>query len=511
MREGEIMIFWTRSVARAVFGKWRGIAGKRRRWGAAGRSLLWAFVLGVRGLKAGVLGGTFALALLAAGTASADVGDDLKEFWERTGGGVNVTKPTAYKGQQAGYATLGALYLRTRPRNSQLAAIQLPSVRAGCGGIDIFGGAFSFITEEELIALMEAIMQNAAGFAFELALESLSPAVQEIVAKLRDLIQQVNAGNINSCEAGQLLTASLWPRMDGASQHVCQTIGGYTGRFADRVASRHGCGTGGLHKDTLGRAEGALADQVPTDLNYAWRAVKKNNFLSANPRIAEFFMTLTGTIITISPENDDESPTHRTIPPRALSPDAARALVEGGAYKSLRCDETNACLHPVLTDGTLPVAKALFSVTAETIQGLSDAISNDTAPPDEAIALINLTTIPVYKHLVTAKSYKYQFVQDDIHSMAELVAVDLAIAYIDEGMNEILTSAANVDIAGDINREFQGTLRETRAVLQDLRAAAQRKYAEALRNLERLTLARGELAASSNAIFGNLLTQSGGQ
>ena len=441
----------------------------------------------------------------------ADVGDDLKQFWERTGGGVNVTKPTAYKGQQAGYATLGSLYLRTRPRNSQLAAIQLPSVRAGCGGIDIFGGAFSFITEEELIALMEAIMQNAAGFAFELALESLSPAVQEIVAKLRDLIQQVNAGNINSCEAGQLLTASLWPKMDGASQHVCQTIGGYTGRFADRVASRHGCGTGGQHNATLGRASGALAEQVPTNVNYAWRAVKKNNFLASSPRIAEFFMTLTGTIITTAPEDDDASATHRTIPPRALSPDAAKALVEGGAYKSLRCDETNDCLNPVLRDRTLAASDALFAVTADAIQGLSDAISNDTAPPDEAIALINLTTIPVYKHLVTAKSYKYQFVQDDINSMAELVAVDLAIAYIDEGMNEILNSAANVDIAGDINREFQDTVRESKAVLQDLRASAQRKYAEALRNLERLSLARGELAASYNAIFSNIITQTGGQ
>ncbi|MFP3384991.1 conjugal transfer protein TraH [Tritonibacter sp. SIMBA_163] len=452
-----------------------------------------------------------AASLFAAGPSQADVGSDLKNFWERTGGGVNVTKPTAYRGQQAGYATLGSLYLRTRPRNSQLATIQLPSIRAGCGGIDIFGGAFSFISEEELIALMEAIMQNAAGFAFELALESLSPSVQEIVAKLRDLMQQVNAGNINSCEAGQLLTSSLWPKMDGASQHVCQTIGGYTGRFADRVASRHGCGTGGNHSSTMDRADGALADQVPTDVNYAWRAVKKNNFLSSNPRIAEFFMTLTGTIITVAAEDDDTSPTHRTIPARALSPDAAKALVEGGAYKSLRCDDVNECLNPVMRDLTLNANDALFAVTAKAIEDLSDAISNDTEPPDEAIALINLTSVPIYEHLVTAKSYKYKFVQDDINSMAELVAVDLSIAYIDEGVSEILNSAANVDIAGDLNREFQEKVSHTKGVLQDLRASAQRKYAEALRNLERLHLAKGELAASSNTIFGNMINVSGGQ
>ena len=68
-----------------------------------------------------------------------------------------------------------------------------------------------------------------------------------------------------------------------------------------------------------------------------------------------------------------------------------------------------------------------------------------------------------------------------------------------------------MDIAGDLNREFQDRVSDTKGVLQDLRASAQRKYAEALRNLERLHLAKGELAASSNAIFGNMISVSGGQ
>ena len=446
---------------------------------------------------------------LAATPVQADVGSDLRDFWERAGGGVNVTKPTAYKGQQAGYATMGSLYLRTQPRNSQLASIQLPSIRAGCGGIDIFGGAFSFITEEELIALMEAIMQNAAGFAFELALESLSPAVQEIVAKMRDLVQQVNSSNIDSCESAQLLVGSVWPKIDGASQHVCKSVGAYSGRFADRVKARHSCGSGGQTTSTNANATGELKDQVPTDVNYAWKAVKKNAFLRNNPRIGELFMTLTGTIITLAPADDNSSMTHRTIPPIALSPAASKAMVEGGSFTSLRCDETQDCLHPTSTTVSLSASQALFSVTAEAIQALSDAISQDIAPPDDAIALINLTSIPVYKHLVTAKSYKYQFVDDDINSMAELVAVDLAIAYIEEGVGEIIKSSANVDISGDINREFQDRARETKAQLQNLRAVAQRKYVEALKNLERLNVARGELAARSNGLFSSISANGG--
>ena len=382
-------------------------------------------------------------------------------------------------------------------------------MRAGCGGIDIFGGAFSFLTEEELIALMEAIMQNAAGFAFELALESLSPAVQEIVAKLRDLIQQVNSTNIDSCESAQLLVGSLWPKMDGASQHICKSVGAYSGKFADRVKARHSCGTGGQTSSTNANASGELKDQVPTDVNYAWKAVKKNAFLNSNRRIGELFMTLTGTIITLAPADDNSSMTHRTIPPIALSPAAAKAMVEGGSFKSLRCDEAADCLKPTSETVTLSANQALFAITADAIRGLSDAISQDVEPPAEAIALINLTTIPVYKHLITAKSYKYQFVDDDINSMAELVAVDLAIAYIEEGVEEILKSSANVDISGDLNREFQEKARETKAQLQGLRASAQRKYVEALKNLERLNVARTELAAMSNGIFANIATNGG--
>ena len=118
-------------------------------------------------------------------------------------------------------------------------------------------------------------------------------------------------------------------------------------------------------------------------------------------------------------------------------------------------------------------------------------------------ALINLTTVPIYDHLVTAKSYKYRFVQDDINSMAELVAIDLAMAYINESVAEIMKSSSNVDIAGDINREFQQSVRDTQNTLQDLRALAQGKYAEAMQNLERLTLAKEQLAASTNTVFGS--------
>ena len=105
--------------------------------------------------------------------ARADVLSEMNRFWQ--GAAVNVTGPTAFDGQASGHWTLGNLYLRAPVRSEQVATVSLPSFRAGCGGIDAFAGAFSFINSDQLIAFGRAVAQNAAGFAFELALETISP------------------------------------------------------------------------------------------------------------------------------------------------------------------------------------------------------------------------------------------------------------------------------------------------------------------------------------------------
>ncbi|MEH6772653.1 MAG: conjugal transfer protein TraH [Cereibacter changlensis] len=449
-------------------------------------------------------------ALAAPGPSHAQsIGSDLKDFWERTGGGVNVTRPQAYQGQMGGYVTLGSLYLRTKPRNTGMMQIQLPSVRAGCGGIDIFGGSFSFISKEEMIYLMEGIMQNAASFAFELALESLSPAVAEQVSKLRDLLQNVNAMNINSCEAGQMLVGSLWPKMDGASQHICQTVGGMNGKFADAVARRHGCGVEGKQNATLAGADGTLKDQVPININYAWRAVKKNGFLSSNPAVGELFMSLTGTIITVGAANDDEGPRHRTIAPRAYTPEMLQALVEGGTVPVLKCNERNDCLNPVWTNTTISAGDAYFKTVEEVVRALSDAIRDDTALTDEMAGIINLTSAPVYETLKTARAYKYQFVDDEIALLSELVAVELAMLYMNESITEMQRSASNIDTFGDVIREFQETIRQTQNGFGALRRQAAEKYADALSALEKLQLHKAMLSASSSTRFASMMGQGG--
>ena len=200
---------------------------------------------------------------LATGPAAADVLSEMETFWQ--GAAVNTTGPTAFRGQASGHWTLGNLYMRAPVRTEQIATVSLPSFRAGCGGIDAFAGAFSFINSDQLVAFGRAVAQNATGFAFELALETISPVIAETMSKLRALSQWVNNQNLNSCETAQALVGAVWAKNDRASEAICAAIGTSQGIFSDYAAAKHGCGAGGKRNSTLAAASGPLADQAPRE------------------------------------------------------------------------------------------------------------------------------------------------------------------------------------------------------------------------------------------------------
>ena len=224
----------------------------------------------------------FAAVLSAATPARADVLSEMNRFWQ--GAAVNTTGSTAFQGQASGHWTLGNLYLRSPVRSEQIATVNLPSFRSGCGGIDAFAGAFSFINSDQLIAFGRAVAQNAAGFAFELALETISPVIAETMSKLRALAQWVNSQNLNSCETAQALVGAAWSKNDRASAAICAAIGTGQGIFSDYAAAKHGCGAAGKRNSTLASASGAMADQVPVNVNYAWKAIRASSFLARATR-----------------------------------------------------------------------------------------------------------------------------------------------------------------------------------------------------------------------------------
>ncbi|HHI9467664.1 TPA: conjugal transfer protein TraH, partial [Legionella anisa] len=84
-------------------------------------------------------------------TAHANVSQDLDSFFNGMGYASNVTSPAAFESQAAGFFGGGSLYARNQVRQYQLVQLDLPSYRAGCGGIDLFTGSMSFLSEQKLV------------------------------------------------------------------------------------------------------------------------------------------------------------------------------------------------------------------------------------------------------------------------------------------------------------------------------------------------------------------------
>ena len=275
--------------------------------------------------------------------------------------------------------------------------------------------------------------QNAAGFAFELALETISPVIAETMAKLRALAQWINDRNLNSCETAQALVGAVWSKNDRASGAICAAIGTSQGIFSDYAAAKHGCGSDGKRNSTLASASGAMADQVPVNVNYAWKAVRASSFLSGDTQLAEFAMSVSGTVIVTAPTSDADTsgPRVRVLEPLALDRRVTEILMEGGGQLPVyRCDTTAACLNPTLGSVNVPADRGFRARVAALLRDLVDAVRTDTAPPAAALGLVNLTTLPVYRVANTAAAYRGAVVDQEMDALAEAVALDVLQVWI---------------------------------------------------------------------------------
>lgn len=135
--------------------------------------------------------------------ASADVNGDMNNFFNKLGFASNTSQPQVWQGQAAGYASGGSLYARTQVKTIQLVSMTLPDINAGCGGIDAYLGSFSFINSEQLQRFGKQIMSNAAGYFFDLALQTTVPEIKTAKDFLQKMASDINSMNLSSCRAAQ--------------------------------------------------------------------------------------------------------------------------------------------------------------------------------------------------------------------------------------------------------------------------------------------------------------------
>lgn len=455
-----------------------------------------------------------AFAVASTAPAYAGVESDMRGFFDSIGTLGNVTGPGAHQGQEAGFYTGGNLYMRVPSRNAQLAALSMPGFRAGCGGIDAFAGAFSFINADQLVAMMKSIASSAIGFSFKLALETISPVIAETIGELNDLAQRINQTNISSCETAQALVGGLWPRSDRASKTICEQLGNSSGIFSDYAASRHGCGSEGQRTTTLNNATGPIQDTINLNKNMTWEAMKKNNFFSAmSNEEKQLWMTLAGTIIMRGGANDDAPATFQVVPARVLDDNLIQALMgttgTGAVTVAVNaCDEFDRCLTvtPGGANFTISAANSFLGRVKNLLDDMVDKILANQRLTTEEVGLLNMTSMPFYKMLNVYTAYSREQARAEIPRMAEMVALDVLGVWIGEGLREVEKASGVMQSADrEYLEQWRNQIREGRQSVIAKRDEAERRAVQQQALIEKTRTIENILASRFSSQVGGAL------
>lgn len=443
-----------------------------------------------------------ALLLCCSHSVNASIDSDLNNFFDHLGFAANATSAHAYQGQEAGYYTGGSVYARNSVRDLEIVNVQLPKIRAGCGGIDLFTGGVSFVNGQQMIDTLYAVMNNAGGYGASLALEETIPQAASSMKYFNNLAQDINRFNINSCETGTALVGSMWPKTRETERQLCQDLGSSSGHFADYVAARRGCSTGGEVSSVLKGASGAEKAMVITNTNIAWQALTKNSLLKSDTELAELFMSLSGTLVIKAPSSDDANNEMTPYPSLVSDRKLLKALLEGGDAHIYVCDETEDCLNPKSSRITISTEHALKYRVKALLNDMANKIITDEALTDEEKGLLNATSIPVYKMLTVQAATTHDPTILDIEGYADVIASDMLFQYLSEALSVVHARSALLPLPEEKLVAFQKGISEAERSVRDQKQNAYQQMnmsaqlIERTQNLERMLM--GQLSTHLN-------------
>ena len=413
----------------------------------------------------------FALALPLQVRAG-DLNSEVNAMFDELGAIGNYTAPGAFRGQAYNTYTGGSLIMRSPNKVYQLAAIQFPSAKAGCGGIDVFGGSFSHISAEEFKNMLRNITAALPGIAFQLALEAVSPLLGGLTKWAKGLETWINNARINSCETAKAIVSTAAEAVGYSSQETCADLAMQMGLESDRDAARRRCGSDRANILSSARAssDADVRAKAPFVGNLTWKALQHTGaYLDDQER--ELIMSLVGTIIYY-PEEDNRDPS--PIPPTLTS--ISQLLYGQAATGSnvvqhlLKCNNYSDCDQVTIDTSYLHVP---FTQKVETMmRSIADKIASRTPIPNPSpeVGFVNQVSEPVYKMLSIGTTIPGSGLADNlIGQYRDVIAADYAYVFLERNLR-VGMSAMDKDYQLDqIQREQAGQIRQrSQAILLQL-------------------------------------------
>ncbi|CAL7962200.1 conjugative transfer pilus assembly protein TraH [Gammaproteobacteria bacterium] len=412
-----------------------------------------------------------------------DVSSDLGSFFTSLGYEGNITPGTAYQGQAAGYYSGGNMFLRDRVRNIQLINIDPPKFRNGCGGIDLFGGGFSFVNEQALTDFFQKIMSNAGGYMFDLALETAVPELSHAMEYIQNLAQEINANNFNSCEIAETFIGGMWPRTKATHDHICRDLGSYSGKFADWAEARQKCKDETKYNEVMNKAEEAGHGQsILINKNLIWDALNAKDYIKDDYVLKEFFMSLSGTIIYGSSVGKVKIYT-----PLAKDRRLLKALLEGGKAEIYKCDanEYTKCLTLTPTETIITKNNSLYEKVKKTINRLVTAVANDSGPLDKDLqGFLEMVKFPLLRFITTHLMANQAAMAMSIANYSEAISKSLLMQYMHESLQVVEHSLSNTDYAPEVHKQLIDQIHSAMSYVEAIKTESRSDIQELMKFIE---------------------------
>lgn len=376
-----------------------------------------------------------ALAMAAPIVAHANLSQQVNAMFN---GMINTTSPGAYKTATRGVVTGGGVVLRNRISTANIISITPPSAKAGCGGINLYTGSFSFINGEEFVALMRNVASNAvglvSGFAFELALDAMDAQTAGVIRNLANKIQQLNQMFSNSCQLASGLVTNAYKSyressdLKAASSSFLENVS--TDFFGAKTATESSPAS---RLDSAGKS--VLCEHTG---NIVWCGIKKgglvSQYLYGSDQTGELVMSMVGSW-RVELANDSKGGKNYTATPlpRVITDGGVKLLVEGIANDGTqiyKCDN-NDCLAPsiIKLDSFNGLAKLIVDDLSN--NQILEKIASNTATVTEASKLNYLAQsragtnlIKVVQKAGAAVGYEY------LRMFAKRIAADAASSFL---------------------------------------------------------------------------------
>lgn len=373
---------------------------------------------------------------------------------------LSTTNPGVYSGMRRHVLSGGQFRANSRIVNQDIANLRLPSFKAGCGGIDLFAGSFSFISAEQFTQLLRGVAANATGYAFKLALSSMCERCGTIIESLQKKIQQLNQLFSNSCQLSQGLVNDSWEAVSGKQARGASAASLSDG-FGDVFESFSS--TNGKEPQRNARDMDTSDWKDKYTGNLVWKALKQNNaaswFANGNDELLEVMMNFSGTVIIQDLESDAEGGESTPFITMIGNLDI-RTLIDGGEVTIQGCDsgsgtDENGCLSLKTKTLTFDGFEKRLKEGLSSDSGIINKLFNSQKLTSEEEALLS-NSYSVGATIFDLARRNPRAAEQMVQSFADLMAYELASRFLQDMMQTVQTAAATSQVPGAV--KLQDTL-----------------------------------------------------